>query len=265
MVKEVKKVGFGAIIVWTLVFLAIVLLSKTVLYFVVPINWYTPYHVIIEFLTVIVGIAVFYYSNKSYKQTGSNVVRIIGWAFLAMALIDIFHTMAFKGFPNPFFTPGSNAGIWFWIPARLVGAVLLFISAIVSISKKKRKNFSFLKWLTVVYVVVMIPLAIYDAHAHVLPAMFIDGVGLTPLKIFLEYFVMALFGVTAIVYGLVFYRNRSKTLDYFIIGLIATFFSELAFTMYLSVSDVFNFVGHILKLAAYICFYYGIVSSLRTK
>ncbi|MEI6731378.1 MAG: MASE3 domain-containing protein [archaeon] len=264
MVKEAKKTGFGAIVVWTLIFLAIIILSKTVLYFVVPLNVYTPYHAVIEFLTIITGIIIFYYSNKSYKQSGSNVVRIIGWAFLAMALIDIFHIMAFKGFPNPFFTPGSNAGIWFWLPARFVGAVLLFISAIVSVSKK-RKNFSFLKWLTIIYVVVMIPLAIYNTYNQVLPAMFIDGVGLTALKIFLEYFVMALFGITAIIYGFVFYKNRSKTLDYFIIGLIATFFSELAFTMYLSVSDVFNFVGHILKLVAYVFFYYGIVSSLRTK
>lgn len=263
--KKEENGNLKKILIFTIIFLLIVILSKFIFYFIMPIGVYTIFHVISEFLTIMVGFFIFYVSNKSYRLTGSNIIRIIGWGFLAMAIIDIFHTIAFKGFPNPFFTPGSNAGIWFWLPARLIGAILIFISAIFSFKTLKPGKLNFMKFSVFSYVLIIIPLAIYDTYNQILPAMFIQGVGLTPLKIFLEYFVMALFGISAIIYTIVFLRNKTKTLEYFVIGLIASFFSELAFTMYSNVSDVFNLFGHILKLLAYVFFYYGIVLAFKQE
>ncbi len=265
--KEQANFGklFLLVVLMIVIQIAVILLIKNKLYFIVSATAYLYFHLILELITIIVGFIIFYYANEAYNQTGSNRIRIIGWAFLIMAIIDIFHTIAYKGFPNILFQPGSNVGIWFWLPARFIGSFLLLVSSFYSLKKGGSGLVNFLKYLVMSFVIILIPLVIYNTFNNILPRMFIEGQGLTDLKIFSEYFVMILFGIAAINYCFILYKNQNKTLLFFIFGLVSSVFSELAFTMYINVFDSFNMTGHVLKAIAYMFFLVGLLYSINYR
>lgn len=88
-------------------------------------------------------------------------------------------------------------------------------------------------------------------YLKLVPPLFVEGSGLTPLKISLEYLVI-------LCYGLIFvllhkYRTHLKetlhtNLCYFLIFSIT---SEIAFTFYKNVYDTYNLIGHLYKVVAY--------------
>lgn len=259
---------FSVLIIGVILFeLLLIILSERWLYFVVSSQIYMYFHLIVEVFTIIIGLVIFYYSSKAYDLTKSKVSLLIGWAFLAMAVIDIFHIFAYKGFPSILFTPGSNVAIWFWLPSRLIGGLLLLLSAFSSVYPKKlsEKFLKGLKYFLIVFIIVLIPMVIYNTFNNILPLMFVEGVGLTPLKIFLEYLVMGLFGISSIIYGVLLRKNLNRTLFFFVLGLVTSVFSELSFTIYTNVFDIFNMFGHFLKFLAYIFFFVGLYLAVKKE
>jgi len=92
----------------------------------------------------------------------------------------------------------------------------------------------------------------------ILPPMYIEGVGLTNTKILLEYVIMA-FELFTIIFFLKTYFETQY--DYLIVlncGLILSIFSEALFTLYVSVYDTYNLLGHIYKIVSYYIILYGI-------
>jgi sigma-B regulation protein RsbU (phosphoserine phosphatase) len=86
--------------------------------------------------------------------------------------------------------------------------------------------------------------------------MFTEG-GLTTTKIISETLIMAIFCVAALIYAKAFFETRNTLVLFFLVGLIATVYSEAAFVLYKSLYDIYNTGGHILKLLAYILFAAG--------
>lgn len=233
-------------------------------YFAISSDAYILFHTAIELLTVIIGIVIFFYANTAYKLTKSNTTRIIGWAFLAMATIDLFHTVAYPGVSNPFFEASTNNAILFWLSARFIGAFLLFISSLSTIYEDKftEKVVLNLKYFVIFYVVISITAILFNSFYNILPLMFIAGKGLTPLKIASEWLIMALFALTALIYGKILAKNRNLILLFFSLGLIITVYSEFAFIFYKTAFDVFNIMGHIFKIIAYLMFIAGVIRSM---
>ncbi len=84
----------------------------------------------------------------------------------------------------------------------------------------------------------------------------IEGKGLTPLKIALEYLIIFVLAAAMVVFGRSYFKNQqSKGYLYIVLALIISIFSESAFTMYTSVYDTYNMLGHILKIVAHILFF----------
>ncbi|MDD5773890.1 MAG: MASE3 domain-containing protein [bacterium] len=217
---------------------------------------YLVFHNIIEFFSVMVSLSIFGVGWFAFNQSRNRYALFLSAAFLAVSLIDFMHALSFPGMPD-FITPSStNKGILFWIAARTVSACAFIVSAYIYpetpnhwLSKKNLLIVAF-----AISGLVFISDIYYPAY---LPVMFIEGIGLTPAKIYSECLIVGLFALSFVVY----WKRLSKTGDrifiLYLAALIMCIFSELAFTLYKSAYDTYNMLGHIYKLVAFFLIYLG--------
>ena len=86
---------------------------------------------------------------------------------------------------------------------------------------------------------------------EIIPPLFIEGHGLTPLKIYLEYSIIVLHIITIILFLRYLKAECAKEYRYMILSLLLCIFSEISFAAYTSVYDTYNLLGHLYKIIAY--------------
>ncbi|MBF0552011.1 MAG: PAS domain S-box protein, partial [Deltaproteobacteria bacterium] len=218
---------------------------------------YLILHNIIELFSVLVSLSIFGVGWYAFDQSKNHQALFLSTACLAIGLMDLMHTLSFPGMPN-FITPSStNKGILFWISARLTSAVAFFTSAYIYPESVKRgcSKFNLLTAALAVTGLVFVGVFYFPGY---LPAMFIEGSGLTPIKVCLEYLVVSLFALSFAAYWKRFTKTGDRVLIWYLAAFIVCIFSELAFTLYKSAYDTYNLLGHLYKLAAFYMIYQGI-------
>jgi diguanylate cyclase (GGDEF)-like protein/PAS domain S-box-containing protein len=241
----------------TVLFYAIVAIAvSAVFYFVGQLN-YPLVHSGIELFSVVVGCSIFAIAWNARKQTGDNYFLIVGTAYLFIAIIDVLHTLAFKGI-DIFGTGGSNLPTQLWIAARFLQAVTL-LAAPVLLDKKIQPGRVLI---TSAVLFVAVTSLIFTGN---FPAAFVEGTGLTLFKKMAEYVISLCFIGSAVL----LYRKRNhfdKRVFLLITGSIyATIASELAFTLYADPFGLLNLVGHIFKAGAFYLLYKGIITTALTN
>jgi phosphoserine phosphatase RsbU/P len=217
----------------------------------VDVALFLTWHNIFEFSSILVSFAVFVVTYYTYEQTGNLRSVFLGTVFLSMGIIDFFHTFSYKGMPE-FFVSNmccANRATTFWIIARLTGAAGFFIAAFMPVSGKGRIN----KRLFVLPALVFCTAAFISVmyFPQVLPPMYIEGEGLTDIKIILEYIIIAFLAAAIIMYA---YKNKGgdgRFELFFPVALLFSIFSEMAFVKYNSVYDIFNYLGHVYKVVSF--------------
>jgi signal transduction histidine kinase len=105
-------------------------------------------------------------------------------------------------------------------------------------------------------------------HEQDWPHTFIEGEGLTPFKIEAELFIIAMFLVPAVL----FYRQAQLRIAPFrafdaanlFAAAIILILNELCFTLFSAMGDIFNLLGHLYKIVAYVFIYRAVfVESVR--
>jgi signal transduction histidine kinase len=217
-----------------------------------PGRYYLAVHTVVETLVVVVAFATF---AVQWYAAGARLndarARFIGSAFLAVGLLEMTHIVAFPGMPGLFGLPSSTErGIVYWLAARFwtVGG-LLGALAIPPESEARvlRRGPLLAVTLGGVAAVVVCDYVVIAPR----PLFFVEGVGLTPLKKWLEILV-----ATAAFVGLVLYARRNRVRRDASAGdlsfaLGVTVVSELCFTMYARAYDSFNLLGHLYLLLAF--------------
>jgi PAS domain S-box-containing protein len=218
---------------------------------------YLLFHSLIEITTIAIGFTLFILTWNTRRYLTNNYLRLLGIGYGFIALIDLLHTLAFKGmgvFPG---YGSSNLPAQLWIAARYLQAVTLF-AAPLFVERRLNDRAVFGGYSAAVSVLVVM---VYSGN---FPDCYIEGTGLTPFKIGSEYLITAL--LLASLY--LFYRKR-KYFDerVFILAatsIICTALSEILFTAFLSLYDLVNMAGHFGKLAAFYLIYRAIlVTGLR--
>ncbi|AOY77812.1 MASE3 domain-containing protein [Clostridium formicaceticum] len=204
------------------------------------------YHTFLEFFTIVIYFAIFIITYYTYSKNRRARLIIMFCTFFIVGFIDFFHTMTYSGMPG-FFTEASiPIATTYWMIGRLIFAMGLLGAALVPVHKEVIHNRLYYVLGSIGIIFFIFYLVSY--HINIFPAMFIEGQGLTALKIALEYVVMALLGIAILVF-LKDYRNTKNVI--FIqmaVGLSFGFFSEASFTLYSNVHDSYNMVGHIYKV-----------------
>lgn len=214
-------------------------------------------HTVFELICIFINLAIFLLVWHTYNRT-STINHIIGLGFLMVTVFEIFHTYysrALHFYPPTYFDLGAK----YWFLDRFT-EVLIFLL----ISFLQTDNLRINKWTGLAFALTISISLSYLVlfYPTLLPALFIAN-HLSPIRIFLEYFIASLFLVA--LYNL---RNKVESKDlltyrYIILALLLSIPTQLCFTIFYDVDSFYNVLGHVLKVASYYCLLRGIfVSSI---
>ncbi|MDO9067453.1 MAG: MASE3 domain-containing protein [Deltaproteobacteria bacterium] len=217
---------------------------------------YLLFHSLIEITTIAIGFTLFILTWNTRRFLANNLLCIIGIGYAFISIIDLFHTLAFKGM-NIFPGFGANLPTQLWIAARYLEAVTLCAAPLFVERRMHHRVILGIFASATSLLVVMV----YSGN---FPECYIEGKGLTTFKIASEYLISALL-LTSLY---LFYRIREHfdaTVYLLIFSSIAcAALSGLLFTTYLNVNDFANMAGHFFKLAAFYLIYRALfVTGLR--
>jgi PAS domain S-box-containing protein len=220
---------------------------------------YLLFHSLAELFSVAVAWAIFMLVWNCRRFITNDALIFLGIAYLFVGLIDLVHTLAYKGmgvFPD---RNASNLATQLWIGARIMEAVSLFLFPLL-FGRRIRPCGVFAAYggLTA-----LLLLAIF--WQPVFPTCFVEGIGLTPFKKITEY---AICGVLA--GALLLLWQRRQALDPSVSRLMAaamgvTIGQELFFTFYVSVYGLSNLIGHFLKIISFFLVYKALIRSGLTR
>ncbi len=235
-------------LVCILILLSLVLIYNNHFYSIFGEKNYVGIHLMMEILIIVASFSIAIQAWLIVPYVLSNRRLYIGALFLALGLIEMIHTLSYKGMP--FFIENSSpySATWFYIIGRLtlpIGLLIIYILKPKKVRPAQRRityGFAFL------YAAIWMIL-VFNTN-NLLPPLFIDGVGPTLLKKSLQ-FLSLLLQITLIVY---LWKNRNSSLiekTMIIIGSIFMILGDVMFTSYFKVNDIRNFIGHVLQLVSY--------------
>ncbi|MBI5558759.1 MAG: response regulator [Deltaproteobacteria bacterium] len=216
-----------------------------------------PMHIFAETFAIVISMMVCGVAYASTENRPAPVI-LLGCAFLSIGLLDFAHLLSFEGMPD-FISPADpGKGINFWLAARLIFALAMLAFALLPWKPfaKSRTRYWFLAG-SLILTALIYRLGLY--HQRIWPRTFIEGQGLTPFKIGAEYSIVVIMLAAAVLF---YQKSRNSVTPYKASSLFAavvmTILSELTFTLYSEITDIFNLVGHCYKIIAYIFIYHAI-------
>lgn len=216
-------------------------------------------HFLLEFFSITVAVSVAFQGWLLFPLTLSRHRLYIGALFLALGALDLFHTIAYKGMP--FFLGESSAqkATWLWIVSRITGSFLLLfiLSSKDQVVKKECKYLVF--GMSTLYSALIATVVL--TQADLLPLLIVDGYGVTPLKIVLEYIASLFNLLTLLLLVKRYLRDRNPASLTLALAVLFLMLGGFVFTLYLQVYDWFNVLGHIYKFFGYIYIMQGIYLS----
>ena len=223
----------------------------------VSVTDYLTWHVIFEFASILVSFSIFTVTFFVYEESGNLSMIILGCAFLMMGLLDTFHTFSFKGMSDFFVSNATaNRATTLWILSRTFGSLGFLLAVLIPDFNKSKKRKGIFAGITFSFSILLFIIVTYFPNA--IPSMLIENLGLTRIKIIMEYVIILIMVITFIAVLSEYKRTSLRREHQFMIAIIFLIFSEFAFTNYGSVYDAFNYIGHIYKIIAYIILYKAI-------
>ncbi len=214
---------------------------------------YLLFHSLVEVATVAVAFALFAFTWSARRFLSTGCLKVIGIGYGLIALIDLLHTLAYKGMGV---FPGYDANLptQLWIAARTLQAILLCIAPLYARRNLDERHFFMLALVATATATALV-------FAGVFPDCFIEGKGLTPFKIAAEYVISAVLVAALALFVSVRTSFNSRVFVLLVAGILCTIGSELAFTSYISVYGPANMAGHLLKLAAFALAYLALIDT----
>lgn len=210
------------------------------------------WHNVVELLAVVVAMLVFVTGYRAILSARKGAVVLLGIAFFGVGLLDFLHVMSYVGMPDAMSSNTPHKSMFFWLAARTLAASVLLVYVLlppVPNITRARKRLALALMLAIVCLIGAVGLLWPDR----LPALFVHGQGLTPLKISMEWLIIVINLATL---ALLWRRRHALVHECvmalsFAIALSAV--SELFFTMLGIVDrDGANVLGHMYKVAAYL-------------
>jgi signal transduction histidine kinase/CheY-like chemotaxis protein len=212
---------------------------------------YVLFHGLVEIVSIAIAFAMFVLVWNTRTYLANNYLYLLGIGYAFSALVDLFHTFAYKGM-TVFSGYGENLATQLWLVARYLQTATLFAAPLVI----KHTISNRLVFGGYAVTVVGLLLVIYSGH---FPDCIIAGKGLTPFKIYSEYTISCLLIISSYLISLKrsYFNNRIYWL--IVASVWCTIISELMFTAYVGSYDFSNKLGHIAKLVAFYFVYQAIL------
>lgn len=213
------------------------------------------YHSLVELFSSVIGFTIFVMAWNLRDRMDNNYLLFIGIAYFFVALVDLLHTLAYKGM-GVFIGFDANLPTQLWITARYLESLSLLIAPFFLERRRLRVGTIFLVISAILSIVLF---SIF--YLKVFPDCFIEGKGLTAFKKVSEYIICGILAASLVL----LLKKKDKfpvnVLNWLIMSIVATIIQELAFTFYVSVYGLSNFIGHIFKVISFYFVYKGIVET----
>jgi diguanylate cyclase (GGDEF)-like protein/PAS domain S-box-containing protein len=223
-------------------------------------NGFVFFHLAVEIFAVVVAMLIFVTGYRTILSIRKNAVVLLGTMFLGVGLLDFLHLLSYVGLPDAISPNTAHKSMFFWLAARLLGAgaLLLYVwlQAVTEVSTT-RKRFALAVMLLVVGILAFIGLL----WPQQVPALFVPSVGMTPLKITLEWLIITIHLVTL---GVLWQRRQALQRECFMAlvfvaalsAVSALFFTRLGIVF----QDAANAIGHLYKVVAYLYLFHATFS-----
>ncbi|MBU2641037.1 MAG: EAL domain-containing protein [Gammaproteobacteria bacterium] len=244
--------------------LLLVLCVPLLLWQTVPVNQsaipgpaFLAVHSMLEIIAIVVAALVFFTGHGAERAPRAVRSLVLGYAFLAVALFDILHFLTYLGMPDVVSPNSPHKSILFWLCGRVAAGVGLLAYVLIPAGRVTRDAVRRGALAGVLLGVGAVATAFLSTPQS-MPSMYVGGIGLTPLKIALEWGVFCLYLAIA---GLLYLRRRQVThcnVDSLMLALLLMAAGELFFIVYVEVSSTANLLGHLYKVVAYYFLYLAI-------
>ncbi len=210
---------------------------------------YLLFHTLIEIVSILIAYSVFILAWYTRKFSQNDYLSFLGIAFLFVGSMDLLHTLSYQGI-GIFTGYDANLPTQFWLAARYLQAAAFLAAPLIA---DRLSHFSRDAWMKGIFINFASVTALLLAAIFLgfFPDSYIPGTGLTNFKIYSEYFIVFILGLS--IYSL---SRRDDlvgedTYRNIVIATVLTIVSEMFFTVYFNVNDVFNLIGHYLKAASF--------------
>ena len=211
---------------------------------------YVPIHTILETAAIIVSAMVFAAGWSVPKENSSSSSLLLAIVFFGVGMLDLLHMLSYEGMPD-FITPNNpEKAIYFWLLARVLSAIGLLMLAWSPCGNNlliRRRWFG----LVAMFVLLVAASVIGFNYPDLIPRTFVPGRGLTGFKVWMEYFIIALFIASAFGFLMKMRSHQPCDVQGLFVAVSVMALSELFFTLYASVTDILNLLGHVYKVIAY--------------
>jgi len=219
---------------------------------------YLLFHSIIEIFSIIVTSCIFLIAWNSRRFMDSNYMLFLGISFLFIAIIDILHTLTYKGMAV---FPGYDANLptQLWIIMRYMLAISFLVAPIFI---RRKVNAPLVLFLYSAATVLLLLLIFYWG---IFPACYVEGSGLTPFKIYSEY-IISLILLGSLIYLILERKAFARPILGLLIGsIVLSIAAEMEFTTYASVYGFSNMLGHMLIFVSFYLIYKALIEISLTK
>lgn len=220
---------------------------------------YLALHNALEFFSIAVSAMVFALGWNLRRSASGGAFLWLGVFALAVAVIDLLHLLSYEGMPS-LVTPSSpEKAINFWLAARVLTALCLL--GLVFVPPRP--------WRAATAVGAVVAALATSAgvawiglfHADRLPSTFVPGEGVTAFKVAVEYGIAGLHALAAVLLLRTAVRQGRAAMVWLAAAAWVLGLTGLFFTLYVSVNDVHNFLGHAYKVVASIMFYKAVFAA----
>ncbi|MCY3412720.1 MAG: hypothetical protein INQ03_13870 [Candidatus Heimdallarchaeota archaeon] len=233
---------------------SIALVSVLLILYAVQKYNFLLFHLLVELFSIIVGILIFVIIFNFHENTDSQFLKNIGITLLPITVIDFIHTLSYKGM-NLMQGYDANLPTQLWILARYLQALFFLFSVYYNKQSVNANSLLFISNLLAILGLILI-------FTGYFPDSYIEGVGLTSFKKISEYIISGIL-LIATIYLYNTSNESIKVMRSKIIWIfILTILSEISFTFYSDVTGTMNYVGHNLKLLAWLLLYKVVVQRI---
>ncbi len=221
---------------------------------------YLLFHAIAELISIVVACSVFLLVWNTRRHITSSYYLILAIAFFFIALLDLLHTLAYKGmgvFPNG----GANLAIQIWIGGRYLQAFAYLLAPILAVRYPRLQVFPIFTTCLGFFLLIIFMIFWWK----IFPIGFVDGQGLTTFKIASEYLISLLM-LTALIY--MYYHREVFTgqkFQWLAISILFAVTAEMFFTLYTDVYGFTNILGHYCKVVSFYFVYKALIEASLTQ
>ncbi len=208
------------------------------------------FHTMAELFSVVVGILMLVVALNTRHYSQNNFLIYLGIGYFWIAILDGMHTFTVPGMPF-FNLTDAEVTLHFWVYTRIFEAFLVLSAPLFL---KKSLNIYWMFGLCA-----GIALLIGWASFKLPQPSMLTSHGLTTIKVFIEYFVIALLLLSISIYISMRRVFSHKILIYILSSISLTIGSEICFTLYNNFYGVPFVVGHLFKFLSFWMIYQAII------